>query len=319
MLSYNQPKLGASARWESNAINFAQIDGTGIEPHAIFIDRDDSLYVSANNLDTIQKWAANSTLTAKFQVKTPQPSGLFVTVNGDVLVDGSGNGQIERFSASAGTSTVISAAISSCFDLVVDTNNTIYCSLEPDHLVISIVLDSTGNINGNRVEKIAGIGGAGPDANMLRYPRGIFVDTNFQLYVADCGNNRVQLFLFGQTTATTVAGNGAPGTIDLKCPSDVVLDGNGHIFIADLDYYRIVASGPNGFRCVIACTGVGGLESNQLGAPISLAFDSYGNIFVADAKRSVIQKFLLRDDTTGEHNFPFCIAESLCVTSMVIC
>ena len=56
---------------------------------------------------------------------------------------------------------------------------------------------------------------AGSASDRLADPQGIFVDIDFNLYVADNGNNRIQLFLPGQLNATTVAGIGAPGTITL--------------------------------------------------------------------------------------------------------
>ena len=47
----------------------------------------------------------------------------------------------------------------------------------------------------------AGVGGFGSSANQLIYPWGIFVDTNFDLYVADRLNNRIQVFRPGVENA----------------------------------------------------------------------------------------------------------------------
>jgi hypothetical protein len=41
---------------------------------------------------------------------------------------------------------------------------------------------------------------------MLKEPKGIFVDIQFRLYVADFTNNRIQCFQPGQVNAKTVAG-----------------------------------------------------------------------------------------------------------------
>ena len=128
---------------------------------------------------------------------------------------------------------------------------------------------------------------------MLNSPRGIFVNTKFNLYVADSGNNRIQLFQYGHFNATTTLGTGAPGTISLDWPLAVVLDADGYLFIADRDHHRIVGANPYGFRCIVGCTGINGTASNQLNSPRSLAFDSYGNIFVADRDNHRVQKFLL--------------------------
>jgi hypothetical protein len=148
---------------------------------------------------------------------------------------------------------------------------------------------------------VAGTGSYGSTASMLYYPQGIFIDINFDLYVADSNNNRIQLFQLGQSNALTVAGNGASGTITLNNPTGVVLDADKYLFIADRSNNRIVASGPNGFRCIVGCSGYGS-ASNQLLNPYSMAFDSYGNIFVVDSSNSRIQKFVLATNSCGKYN-----------------
>jgi DNA-binding beta-propeller fold protein YncE len=104
----------------------------------------------------------------------------------------------------------------------------------------------------------------------------------------------------GQLNATTVAGNQTAGTITLSCPTGIVLDADGHLFITDFSNNRIVGSGPNGFRCIAGCTGVSGAAADQLYYPRGLSFDSYGNIYVADGYNYRIQKFLLATNAFGK-------------------
>ena len=121
-----------------------------------------------------------------------------------------------------------------------------------------------------------------------------FVDTNFDLYVADQYNHRIQLFHLGQINGTTVAGNTSPNlTISLYYPRDVILDGNKYLFITDGDNHRIIGSDENGFRCIVACSMSSGSTSNQLNQPRGIAFDSFGNLFVVDTYNNRIQKFCL--------------------------
>ncbi|CAF4630366.1 unnamed protein product, partial [Didymodactylos carnosus] len=104
---------------------------------------------------------------------------------------------------------------------------------------------------------VAGTDRPGSALNQLNNPFGIFVDVNFDLYVADCLNNRVQLFRLGQSIGITVAGNGSPNpTIPLLCPTRIVLDAQKYLFIVDYGNDRIVGSGPNGFRCLVGCHGL---------------------------------------------------------------
>ena len=64
----------------------------------------------------------------------------------------------------------------------------------------------------------AGNSTPGSASNMLHGPVGIFVDINFDLYVADSFNNRVQKFSFGQGNGTTVIGNGSMVNGSLNFP-----------------------------------------------------------------------------------------------------
>jgi hypothetical protein len=75
---------------------------------------------------------------------------------------------------------------------------------------------------------------------------------------------------------------------------------NGYLFITDYYNYRVIGSGPNGYRCIVGCSGVNGLLSDQLSNPSSLSFDSHGNLFVADTANGRIQKFLLETNLCGK-------------------
>ncbi|CAF1393808.1 unnamed protein product [Adineta steineri] len=137
----------------------------------------------------------------------------------------------------------------------------------------------------------AGIGIEGSASNQLDSPRGIFVDVNLDLYVADCQNHRVQLFQSGELNGITVAGSKSLNpTIELRCPSGILLDAEKYLFIVDQGDSRIVGSGLSGFGCLVGCDGEGS-KSNQLSSPISLSFDHSGNMFVTDQSNHRIQKF----------------------------
>ena len=63
------------------------------------------------------------------------------------------------------------------------------------------------------------------------------------LYVADSNNNRIQKFLMGSSTATTIAGdaNGTFGTFpnQLQIPTCILFDTNGSLFVSDFNNNRI--------------------------------------------------------------------------------
>lgn len=184
----------------------------------------------------------------------------------------------------------------SCFALFLDRNNTIYCAMGLQH---QIGKQASPN-DLYTVAIAAGTGANGTAADMLSNPCGIFVDTDFTLFVADTDNHRIQRFLYGQSSGITLAGTGAPGTITLNRPHAIVLDGDGYLFIVELGSHRITASGPLGFSCVAACTGTSGPASDQLLSPVNIALDSQGNIFVIDRDNARIQQFVLATNTCSK-------------------
>ena len=186
---------------------------------------------------------------------------------------------------------------SKCLSLFIDLQQTLYCSNNAEHKVVKMSLTS----GSNTPIIAAGNGTNGSEAHLLSYPQRLFVDKKLNLYVADWGNDRIQLFSLDQLNATTVAGSGAPGTITLNHPSTVILDADGYLFISDNYNNRIVRSGPFGFQCLLGCSGVAGTASNQLNIPRGISFDSYGNLFVVDGGNKRVQKFLLQTNSCGKH------------------
>jgi hypothetical protein len=244
-------------------------------------------------------WPQWSTIsTRNISGNLNQPYSLFVSITGDIYIDnGYSNGRVDKFLFNTSNIVTVMNVNGSCYGLFIDISNNIYCSIKTLHQVVKLLLNS-----GTTIPKIAagnGNGSAGSLSNMLNSPQGIYVDSNLNLYVADCGNNRIQLFQTGQSNGITVAGNGASATITLNCPTGVVLDSNGYLFIVDSYNNRIVGSGYNGFQCLVGCS-EGGSSSYQLSFPQSMAFDSYGNMYVTDRNNNRIQTFTLQNNSCSK-------------------
>ena len=249
----------------------------------------------------VQMWLSGSfNATRTLAVTGSAPCDVFVTSNGDIYVDnGAPQGRVDRWTLNATNATTVMLVDSSCFGLFVDILDNLYCSTDAPHRVVK----RSPNDPVNSTLIVAGNGTPGDASNMLHSARGIFVDITLQLYVADCGNNRIQRFPFEQPNGTTVAGVGAPGTIALSCPTDVILDADGNLFIVEYFGNRVVGSGENGFRCIIACTGSNGAASNQLKIPTGISFDKEGNLLVTDSDNNRVQKFLLARNSCGKPRF----------------
>ncbi|CAF0900088.1 unnamed protein product [Adineta steineri] len=289
-LSFNQPKFCPTAIWNPTASTFVNQSIVGEEPNTVFVNTNNTIYVVNRENNTIVMWQEeNVNPTMIIPGSFIGPNSLFVTSNGDIYIDdGYENAQVQRWSAKTNNFVTVMNVSTSCYGLFVDINDTLYCSMYSYDQVVKRSLNDAVMAS-NRVA--AGTGIPGSASNQLDSPRGIFVDVNLDLYVADCGNNRVQLFQSGESNGITVAGSTSLNpTITLRCPSGIILDAEKYLFIVDSGNHRIVRSSLNGFRCVVGCSGVGS-QSNQLSNPSSLSFDGSGNIFVADQRNHRIQKF----------------------------
>ena len=274
----------------------------------MYVDINNTVYVALPSLNLVSIWLeGNITPSRTIFSGLNTPYAVFTSITGDIYVDnGKINHRVDKWSWNATTSTAVMNVTSRCMDLFIDQQQTLYCSNDGEHKVVKMSLTS-----GSSTTTIAaGTGTPGSAAYLLNFPYGIFVNEKLNLYVADWGNNRIQLFQPDQPNATTVAGNGAPGTIALNRPLAVILDADGYLFISDSSNNRIIRSGPFGFQCLLGCSGTAGAASNQLNKPFAISFDSYGNLFVTDTGNNRIQKFLLATNSCGKRLLSYCRTDS---------
>jgi len=262
------------------------------------VDINNTVYLADQWNNRVLVWLEGSVnITRSFNGTLKTPMSLFITTNGDIYVDnGRSNNEVDKWTLNATSGGVKVMSVSdSCYGLFIDLNDTLYCSIRDDNQVLKYSLQS----NGTSSTVAAGVGYSGSASDQLDQPQGICVDFNFNLYVADSNNNRIQRFASGQPNGTTVAGNGV-GNISLDTPTGVVLDAGGHLFILDSNNDRITGQGLYGFRCLVGCPSSSGAPYSQLNKPQSFSFDSYGNIFVSDTDNNQIQKFLLATNSCGK-------------------
>ncbi|MDO9377181.1 MAG: NHL repeat-containing protein [Ferruginibacter sp.] len=194
-----------------------------------------------------------------------------------------------------------------------------------------VAVDLFGNIfiadgGNNRIRKVTangiittvagngsfGSSGDGSDAlsAALNNPRGVTVDPNGNLYIADYGNNRIRK-VTSDGIITTIAGNGTPGyngdngsatLAKLNGPNATAVDALGNVYIADANNYCIRKVGTTGIITTIAGNGTLGVSgeggpatSAQLTRTECVAVDGSGNLYIADSYYGHIQKV----DTLG--------------------
>lgn len=225
---------------------------------------------------------------------------LFVTLGGSIFVDNGENNRIEKWSINTTSSIPVETGNKACYGLFIDLRNTIYCSARNLNEVIKKSLNTDINDSG----VAAGNGSCGSALNQLCHPHGIFVDTNFTLYVADTNNSRIQRFSSGNQTGITILSNETVSEIRLRNPTGIVLDADENMFIVDERNLRIIRWKRDGsYSCLVGCPEEQKAAFDPLKYPRSPSFDSYGNIYVADMSNGRIQKFILMSNVCGKYTF----------------
>ncbi|CAF4108014.1 unnamed protein product, partial [Adineta steineri] len=252
--SFNQPNFCSTPAWNPFGITFTNETILGQYPFALFINTNNTIYTVNQEKKQILMWNNNSINPNKIvNVNFEESLSIFVTNNGDIYYDsGDSNGRVDKWISNTNSFVNVMNVNSECSGLFIDINDTLYCSMIFDHKIVKRWLNDSKMIS----TTAAGSGIPGSASNELSYPRGIFVDLNFDLYVADCDNNRIQLFKSGELNGTTIVGRGSSNDIiSLFCPSGIVLDADKNLFIVDQWNHCIIRSGSNDIQCIIGCSG----------------------------------------------------------------
>jgi sugar lactone lactonase YvrE len=141
-----------------------------------------------------------------------------------------------------------------------------------------------------------------PGTNALFFsPVGLALDSSFNVYVADRGNNRIRV-VTTSGTVTTLAGStqgfddGPFSSAKFFKPSGTVFDGSGVTYVSDSDNHRIRKISLIGNVSTLAGNGSPGFNdgvgtSASFYYPSGIAIDSNGDfLFVADQDNHLIRK-----------------------------
>ena len=301
-LSFNQPRFCPNSTWNINATSIAKQYIINEQSYNIFINSKDTIYVVPHKSLAIYVWQNASSIGPPKRIQgSLSVTSIFVTSNDDIYVDNERlSVDIDKWIAANETWITVMPVEGRCYDLFIDICDNLYCSLRLKNKVAKKWSSGPTTI-------VAGTGVYGSTSDRLAFSCGIFVDTNLDLYVADSGNNRIQLFRLNHQYGITVAGNGSSQlTIELRRPTDVVLDSNQHVFIVDSGNNRIVGSDENGFRCIFGCSSRPGSTDDKLSYPESMSFDSHGNIYVTDTNNERIQKIHLSQSLCRKFQYMIC-------------
>jgi sugar lactone lactonase YvrE len=248
-------------------------------PHAVVSDGT-FLYVADTSTSCIRRFnLVGATSTSQFAgtcgtpgskdgvVGTGQltaPRSLAYIANSLYIADTDAN-TIRVADHTTGTLSTVAAAIGS-YGVVVDSSETtLYVTDNDTNQVLRITKSGSTWLT---PVTIAGSGASAPVTNgaalqaTFNGPRGIAIDPQSNLYIADYGNNLIRRFDVASTTVSTFAGSGAAAFADgtgtaakFNMPYALSLDMYGLLFVADSGNSRIRVITPAGQVGTLGGTG----------------------------------------------------------------
>lgn len=292
---------GQSDNFNTYIINYDGVAGSGMPsektlnmPTVVGLDAQGGLYVADRDNHRILYFAAGDTTADRVYGQL----GNFTInpVNNDGIgIGGSGTPSADNI----GVYTLGVAA---------DASGGLYISDSSNHRILYFAAGDTtaDRVYGHAGSFTSGVRNDGntPSADSLSFPRGLVVDAQGGLYVADRDNNRVLYFANdGNTTADRVYGQAGnfttnvanmdaaqPSADSLFSPRAVALDATGGLYIADSSNNRILYFAPDGDTTAdwvygqagAFNTSASGSSVDMLNAPQGVSVAPDGRVYIAD-------------------------------------
>ena len=245
-------------------------------PRAVAVDWQGNLYISDSGNSRIRKLSSGGTITtiagsatAGFagdggpaaSAQLSYPRGLAIDASGNIYVADSWNFRVRRITPAGTIQTIAgngscgpfgdggpatAASLGLIDALVLDAQNNLYVSDQYQHSIRKVASNGT-------ISTVVG-GGFGPatdggpaTAATLKFPKGLALDGQGNLLVADSLNHRVRKVVPGGAIST-LAGTGVPGfsgdggaatAAKLSSPYDLGISPQGTLYVSDLWNYRV--------------------------------------------------------------------------------
>lgn len=273
-------------------------------PYGIAVDSNDFVYVTDTNNYRVQKFTSTGQYLNQFD-----NTDLFASPLG-IDIDFSGNIFLTKEDCTI-------QVFDPYFNLIIQWGETTSDSLanemglgQPHNIAVDskgfiFVVNWSGfvkkfSINDKhqvQFETVWGFDTGGDDSSMFYGPRGIAVDSDGFVYVADEGHNCIQKFT---TNGDFVSKWGIYGNLpgEFNGPYGITIDSEGYAYVADTWNRRIQKfDSTNHFISQLNEYMVvgddGNLSGDQLGFVRDIAVDSKGNVYVTDFDNNRVVKFSL--------------------------
>ncbi|MCS6817687.1 MAG: hypothetical protein NZ746_09955 [Blastocatellia bacterium] len=308
--------------------------------HVVF-DNAGNLYVADSGNNRVRKIDPSGVITtvagssargfsgdggSALQARLNMPVALALGDDGTLFIADSGNNRVRAVDPQGVIRTVAGGGIGDGGDprqatlnlpygVAVDKRGRLYIADTEHHRIRRLTLGAENP----RIETIAGTGLSGYNGDerpaieaRLNFPRGLAVDAEGNLYIADTFNHRVRK-ITPDGVITTVAGTGRAGfsgdgglatRAELRLPLAVAVDAEGRLYIADAGNNRVRRVELDGTITTIVGTGKRGFGGDDgpaiaaaLDTPAALAFDKDGRLLIADAGNHRLRRVDLSSGT----------------------
>jgi len=220
--------------------------------------------------------------------------GVAVDSAGNLYVVDTSNSRIRKITGGVIATVAGTGTLNGPKGVALDSTGNLYIADTENSRVLKVSNGVVSTVVGNGMPGFGGDNGAATSAQLF-FPSGVAVDTAGNLYIADSANNRIRKVSGG--VITTVAGNGTQGfsgdnglatNAQLNFPSGVAVDSAGNLYLPE-PYNNRIRKVSGGMITTVVGNSLSGdngpATSAQLSSPNGVAWDSAGNLYIADASR----------------------------------
>ncbi len=131
-------------------------------------------------------------------------------------------------------------------------------------------------------------GSQGTSDTQFNPPRGVAIDADGNVYVADEGNHTVKKFSADGTFISKIGVSGS-GPGQLSVPLDVGIDADGNIYVIEFGNSRV--SKFNSAGVFVLSWGTAGTGDTQFTSPYGISVSQDGDVYVADTGNQQVKRF----------------------------